>query len=159
MNLQRQPHETAFIETFADHWSAGGASRIEGLIAGYLLVDNEGGVSAAELSEQLSISSGSVSTYTRQLIERGFVHRVRKPGIRAHFFMMSSDVWADFIQAEQTYLEKQRSLAESALPLFAPGSPAWGRIQNMRDYMGWLVALQLPRGWQEFKRARDAAEQ
>lgn len=147
--------ERAAIERFADHWSAAGESRLEGLIAGYLLLDETGEVSAAELAEKLGISSGSVSTYTRQLIDRGFVHRVRKPGVRAHFFTMGNDVWAGFLAAEQEYLQNQFRLAEEAMSLVSEGGRSWERLRNMRDYMGWMIDAKLPAGWEQFKRKRD----
>ncbi|OUZ12507.1 MarR family transcriptional regulator [Aeromicrobium sp. PE09-221] len=144
-----------FIERFADHWAAVGASRLEGLIAGYLLLDESDGVGALELSDELGISRGSVSTYTRQLVERGFVRRVRKPGERAHFFVMDNDVWAGFLAAEQEYLHNQRRLAETTLPLVREGGRSWERVRNMRDYMTWLIEARLPSAWEQFKKERD----
>jgi DNA-binding transcriptional ArsR family regulator len=147
---------TEFVQRFADHWAGGGGSRIEGLIAGYLLADESDGVSAEELAEELGVSRGSVSTYTRQLVGRGFVRRVRRPGERAHYFLMDDDVWAGFLAAEQEYLRAQRRLAAETLPLVAEGGRSWQRIRNMRDYMGWLVEARLPGEWEQFKRERDA---
>lgn len=144
-----------FIERFADHWAAAGASRIEGLIAGYLILDDSDGVSAAELAHRLDISRGSVSTYTRQLVERGFVRRVRKPGVRSHFFVMDDDVWAGFIEAEQQYLHSQRQLAQATLSQVAADGLPWHRLRNMRDYMEWLIAARLPSEWEQFKQKRD----
>lgn len=142
------------VERFADHWAEGGGSRIEGLIAGYLLVDESDGVSAAELSETLGISRGSVSTYTRQLVGRGFVRRVRRPGDRSHYFVMDEDVWAGFLAVEQAYLRNQLRLAEAALPLLTEGGRSWTRVRNMRDYMDWMIASRLPSKWEQFTTAR-----
>lgn len=143
------------VERFADHWAGSGGSRIEGLIAGFLLLDESEGVSAATLSEELGISRGSVSTYTRQLVERGFVRRIRRPSERSHFFLMGDDVWAGFLAAEQEYLHNQRRLAESTLPLVHEGGRSWKRVRNMRDYMGWLIEARLPGAWEQFKSERD----
>ncbi|MBT0772526.1 MarR family transcriptional regulator [Kineosporia sp. J2-2] len=147
-----------FVERFADYWSATGASRIEGLIAGYLLVDESEGVSPSELATRLGISAGSVSSYTRALVERGFVRRVRRPGERSHFFVMDEDVWAGFLAREQEYLTNQRRLAEETLPLVREGGKAWERVRNMRDYMGWLIDSRLGGEWARFKAERDARE-
>ncbi|MBO1901460.1 MarR family transcriptional regulator [Leucobacter weissii] len=147
---------SAFIERFADHWAAGGASRIEGRIAGYLLLDESRGVSAAELASELRVSRGAVSMYTRQLVGRGFVKRVRVPDVRTHFFVMDTDVWAGFLAAEQEYLRRQRRLAEETLPFVREGGRSWERVRNMRDYMGWLIDTRLPSEWERVKRERDA---
>ncbi len=42
-----------FVERFADYWQSAGASRIEGRIAGYLLIDDTPGVTAEELATEL----------------------------------------------------------------------------------------------------------
>ncbi|WOF22458.1 MarR family transcriptional regulator [Microbacterium betulae] len=144
-----------FVTRFADYWSASGASRIEGLIAGYLLVDESDGVRPDELVDALGVSRGSVSVYTRQLVDRGFVRRVRRPGDRAHYFVMDVDVWAGFLAAEQAYLENQRRLAEQTLTTVREGGRAWERVRNMRDYMGWLIEARLGEEWNRFKRERD----
>ncbi len=151
------PQMQQFVERFADYWSATGASRIEGLIAGYLLLDESDGVSPSELAEQLQVSTGSVSSYTRALVERGFVRRVRKPGQRSHYFVMDEDVWAGFLAIEQEYLTNQRRLAEETLPHVREGGVAWQRVRNMRDYMGWLIDSRLGGEWAKFKAERDAA--
>lgn len=145
-----------FVERFADYWQTGGASRIEGRIAGYLLVDESGGVSADELARVLGTSRGSVSTYTRRLVARGFVQRVRRAGERAHYFVMADDVWGGFLDIEEEYLRSQRALAEEALARVDPESAAHVRVENMRDYMSWLLDnRKLGAEWKRFKTARD----
>lgn len=157
MQSQAAALRREFVDRFADHWAGGGGSRIEGLIAGYLLLDESDGVSAEELATELDISRGSVSTYTRQLVGRGFVRRVRRPGERSHFFVMDGDVWAGFLDREQAYLHDQRRLAELTLPLVEPGGRSWERVRNMRDYMGWLIEARLPGEWERFKQERDGS--
>lgn len=145
-----------FVERFADYWQTGGASRIEGRIAGYLLVDESGGVTADELASALGASRGSVSTYTRRLVARGFVQRVRRPGERAHYFVMTDDVWGGFLEIEEAYLRSQRALAEEALARVDRSSPAFVRVANMRDYMTWVLDNRsLSAEWARYKAARE----
>lgn len=147
-----------FVERFADYWQTVGASRIEGRIAAYLLIDDSAGVSAEHLAEALGASRGSVSTYTRRLVARGFVKLVRKPGDRAHYFVMDGDVWGGFLETEQHYLASQRALATRALEYTAPGGAAHERVLNMRDYMGWIIDNRMLRSeWERFKTDRDTS--
>lgn len=147
-----------FVERFADYWQSGGASRIEGRIAGYLLIDETPGVTAEELATELGASRGSVSTYVRRLIDRGFVRLVRKPRDRIHYYAMDSDVWGGFLENEHAYLENQRRLATEALAHTDPRGPAYVRVQNMRDYMGWIIDNRMLRSeWNRFKAERDEA--
>lgn len=148
-----------FVERFADYWQTAGASRIEGRIAGYLLIDETPGVSAEELAEALGASRGSVSAYTRKLVARGFVRRIRKPGDRAHYFVMDADVWGGFLENEHGYLDSQRRLATEALNHADPSGPAYTRVLNMRDYMGWIIDnRKLSTEWNRFKAERDARD-
>ncbi|WP_329282147.1 GbsR/MarR family transcriptional regulator [Streptomyces sp. NBC_01451] len=147
-----------FVESFADYWQSMGSSRIEGRIAAHLMVsDATEGVSAEELAEAAGASRGSVSTYTRSLVARGFVRLVRRPDDRAHYYVMDEDVWAGFLDKEQTYLRSQSELAARALARTTPGGPAHERIRNMRDYLNWLLEVQqLPAAWRRHKAERDA---
>lgn len=145
-----------FVDRFADYWQSGGASRIEGRIVGYMLVDESPGVSAAELAEALGASRGSVSNYMRRLIARGFVKQIRRPKDRVHYYVMDSDVWGGFLENEHAYLENQRALATEALKYADPKGPAYLRVLNMRDYMGWIIDNRMLRSeWNRFKEERD----
>ncbi|MGC0364369.1 hypothetical protein ABH922_002353 [Rhodococcus sp. 27YEA15] len=145
-----------FVEQFALYWQSGGGARIEGQIAGYLMISESPGVSADELANALGASRGSVSNYVRRLIDRGFVQRIRKPRDRTHYFVMDSDVWGGFLETEAGYLENQRKLADEALAHANPAGPAYLRVLNMRDYMGWIIDNRmLSSEWSRFKAQRD----
>lgn len=130
--------EPWFVDRYAEYWSSQGLSMIEGRMVGHLLLSDQP-VTAEELAGASGASRGSVSTYTRRLVEIGFVRRVRRPGDRTHYFVMDADVWGGFLDNEHAYLEKQRVLASTALALMPPSGPAHERIQNMHGYMEWLL--------------------
>lgn len=145
-----------FIERFAAYWHSQALSRVEGRIVGHLLLDDSPGVSAADLAAAVGASRGSVSTYTRRLVDIGFVHRVRLPGDRSHYFVMAADVWGGFLDNEHAYLEHQRVLADTALTHMRPGGRAYERVRNMHDYMVWLLGFYgtLRAQWEGYKSAR-----
>ncbi len=147
-----------FIERFADYWHSQALSRVEGRIVGHLLLDDSPGVSAEAIAAAVGASRGSVSTYTRRLVDIGFVQRVRHPGDRTHYFVMKADVWGGFLENEHAYLEHQRVLAETALAQMRPGGRAHERVQNMHDYMVWMLGFYgtLREQWEGYKAARDA---
>lgn len=130
--------EPWFVDRYAEYWSSQGLSVIEGRMVGHLLLSDQP-VTAEELAGASGASRGSVSTYTRRLVDIGFVRRVRRPGHRTHYFVMDADVWGGFLDNEHAYLEKQRVLASTALALMPPSGPAHERIQNMHGYMEWLL--------------------
>lgn len=59
------PDKSAFMERFADYWVQNGGSHFEGRICRRLLLNDAGGVSAAQLATELSISRGSISMAVR----------------------------------------------------------------------------------------------
>lgn len=142
-----------FADTSARYGSANGGSEIRGRIVGRLMLDENNGVSAAQLAEELAISRGSVSTAVRQLEQAGFIRRTRHPSNRADWLIMDDDVWAGFLEQEYNYLAAQRDLAAAVLAVLPAESPARQRVRNMHDYMSWLTAdLDLRSDWQEHKR-------
>lgn len=142
-----------FATAFSRYWVANGGSEIEGRIFGRLLLDEDNGVSAAQLAEELNISRGSISTAVRRLEQAGFLGRTRRRGSRADWFVMANDVWAGFLEREYNYLSAQRDLAATALAQLAADSPARERIENMHDYMSWLTEeLDLRSAWGEHKK-------
>lgn len=144
-----------FIEEFAAVWSRGGGARTAGLIAGYLLLDDSGLVTSAELSEELQISRGSVSTHTRDLLAAGFIRLRRQPHDRTRYFSMPEDVWESFLRHEQHYLEHQQALAARTLEKLSPDSPAYARVNNMERYMRWVAGLNLAQMWAAAKEAEN----
>ncbi|MDO5700605.1 MAG: MarR family transcriptional regulator [Bowdeniella nasicola] len=136
-----------FATTFAKAWIDDGGSRIDGLIAGYLMLDNSGAVSALELVDALQVSRGSVSTHTRQLMARGIIRRIRKPGDRTHYFTIAEDLWLSLLQAKQEYFSCQLTLAEQVLSEVPEGTPAHRHLVEMARYMDWIHGLGLPGTW------------
>ncbi|MFF3063969.1 GbsR/MarR family transcriptional regulator [Oerskovia sp. NPDC057915] len=153
----RAEFEPWFVDRFAGYWSSQGLSRIEGRIVGHLLISDSPGVTADELMEATGASRGSVSTYTRRLLEIGFVRSFRRPGDRTHYFVMDADVWGGFLDNEHAYLERQRELSDVALSFTDPSGPAHVRLRNMHDYMVWLLGFYgtLRDEWARYKAVRD----
>jgi hypothetical protein len=68
--------------------------------------------SAAELVDQLDVSSGSVSTQIRLLESLRFVERLTFPGDRATYYQLKPDVWAGVMSSEMDHLERMRRISE-----------------------------------------------
>jgi|SRR5688500_6654307 DNA-binding transcriptional regulator GbsR (MarR family) len=67
-------------------------------------------LSAAEIAERLSMSSGAVSTTLAELQRWGVARRVWKPGERREFFEAETDFWK---MISKVVSERERFLAES----------------------------------------------
>ena len=75
-----------------------------------MLYLSEGPLAAADISERLNMSSGSVSTTLSELQRWGVVKRVWKPGERKEFYEAETDFWK---MISKVVNEREKYLAES----------------------------------------------
>jgi len=104
-------------------------------------------LSAAELCEQLSISSGAASMALAELEHWAVVRRIRRPGDRREYFEAETDIWKMISRVmrerELTQIERTLEVFERAreklrtLPL--PGERT--RLDDIADRLGKLVDL------------------
>lgn len=78
--------ERRFVEDLGLFFETAGQTRMAGRIFAALLLADPPEMSSSDLAGYLSVSSGSVSTMTRELIRLGLVERVGVPGERRDFF-------------------------------------------------------------------------
>ena len=93
-------------------WETGTGSRTAGRILGWLMICDPPHRSAAELVDQLDVSSGSVSTQIRLLESLRFVERLTFPGDRATYYQLKPDVWVGVMSSEMDHLERMRRISE-----------------------------------------------
>lgn len=88
-------------ERFLDSWGKlgcqWGISKSMARIHGYLLIEEEE-VCAETIMEDLDLSTGSVNTYLRSLLDWGLIYKKQKPGFRKDFFIAEKDMWTVFRQ-------------------------------------------------------------
>lgn len=105
-------HEVAdAIGALMEFW---GFKRLMGRIWSLLYLRGEP-LSAADLCEQLAISSGAASMTLSELERWGVVRRSRKPGDRREYFEAETDVWK---MISRVLRERELSQIERALDTF-----------------------------------------
>jgi DNA-binding transcriptional regulator GbsR (MarR family) len=105
--------QSEFIEKAGLWWETVG-SRSAGRILGWLMICDPPHRSAAELIDELRLSSGSVSTQTTTLERVGFVERTTFPGDRVTYYQLKPHVWIDVMRTEEQRLDEMLKLARSA---------------------------------------------
>lgn len=81
--------ERRFVENLSIILHGMGESRMAGRIFAALILADSPETSSSELAETLSISNGSVSVATRDLIAHGLIERVGRPGERQAYFRVN----------------------------------------------------------------------
>ncbi len=105
-----------------------------------LLVDDDGRMTAAELSEELSVSPAAVSGAVRYLTQVGLLRRERERGGRRDVFVVLVDAFHGALtNTDQVYAGMIAALAEGVEHL-GPGSTAGQRLQLSREFLEFVTA-------------------
>ncbi len=106
MDKRGSPVDDKFIEKLGLLFEGEGLPRIAGRLMG-LLILSEGPCQAADLSEKLRVSHGSISTNTRLLERLGVIERVILPGDRAASYQLTDDPYGSLLSGQ---LERTRRI-------------------------------------------------
>jgi DNA-binding transcriptional regulator GbsR (MarR family) len=149
-NVEPREQERALLGEVADavgslmeFW---GFKRVMGRIWGLLYLRGDA-LSASDLCDQLSISSGAASMALADLEHWGVVRRIRRAGDRRDYFEAETDIWK---MISRVLRERELAQIERVLEVFervrdklralpAPGERT--RLEDIADRLGKLVDL------------------
>lgn len=109
-----------------------------------LLYSEQDSMTAADLCEQLSISSGAVSTAVKQLIPLGLIERVPAPGSRRDHYRFRRGAWANLMSQQNAVLETMEAAARDGLAAAGENSTTGRRLHEMRDFYAYMTSQLLP---------------
>ncbi|MEV0809594.1 MarR family transcriptional regulator [Micromonospora sp. NPDC050200] len=116
----------------------GGLQRMTARVLAALLFTEQETMTAGEMAEALSISSGSVSTALKSLIGVGLIERVPAPGSRREHFRIREGAWATLMSTQNAVVTVMRDAAEQGIAATGPDSLAGRRLAEMRDFYDYL---------------------
>ncbi|MEO3748245.1 MarR family transcriptional regulator [Plantactinospora sp. B5E13] len=103
-----------------------------------LLFTERDTLTAGELTELLTISSGSVSTALKSLTSVGLIERVPAPGSRREHFRFREGAWATLMSEQNQLVKVMREAAEQGITATGEDSAAGRRLSEMRDFYDYL---------------------
>ncbi len=130
---------SAWIERLAALLVAEGIPLIGGRILGYLLVCDPEDRTAAELSEELEASTGSVSTNLKLLVNHGLVSRSTRRGRQAAQYRADAGAWQLLIRRRLNALADLRGLSASGLRLLSGDPQRALRLRTVDEFQGWFA--------------------
>ncbi|WP_036569287.1 GbsR/MarR family transcriptional regulator [Nocardia sp. BMG51109] len=117
----------------------GGMQKTTARVMTALLYTEQDTMTAADLCERLSISTGAVSTAIKQLTQSGMVERVPAPGSRREHYRFPKGVWAHLFSQQNAMLKVMQDAAQDGLDVVAETTPTAARLHEMRDFYNHMA--------------------
>ncbi|WP_258573250.1 GbsR/MarR family transcriptional regulator [Streptomyces sp. KM273126] len=117
-----------FVERFAAQLTEAGMPRMPSRVFAALLASDSGGLSSAELGEQLQISPAAVSGAVRYLAQQHMVSREREPGSRRDLYRMHGNQWYEVLSGRDGVIKRWEDALREGVDNLGPTTPAGRRI-------------------------------
>ncbi|WP_240474395.1 GbsR/MarR family transcriptional regulator [Intrasporangium chromatireducens] len=150
----------AYVERFGDVLTDAGMPRLASRIFAALLADDDGRMTAAELTETLEVSPAAVSGAVRYLTHVGMIGKERERGSRRDVYVVRAEAWHDAIMSRDRVMnEIMRSMARGVEAVGGPETSAGRRLQLSVDFIDFITRRlgDLQEEWSE-RRAKLMAD-
>jgi DNA-binding transcriptional regulator GbsR (MarR family) len=132
------PAQQASIERIGGALTQAGLARLPSRLFAALLVDDDGRMTSAELSEALGVSAAGVSGAVGYLERVGMLRRERERGSRRDVYVVDDDAWHEAMMRHDQIYGPIRSSLEHALDALGPDAPAHLRLTLTREFLAFL---------------------
>ena len=123
------------VERLASRFAETGLPRMSARVFAALIVSPDGALTAAEIGQSLSISSGTVSTAVQSLMRIGLITREKVPGSRRDIYRVREDPWPDVFAIRSLWLrEFAKSSLEDLELIDESNAGARQRLSDMREF-------------------------
>ncbi|MEU6662539.1 MarR family transcriptional regulator [Streptomyces sp. NPDC046821] len=116
----------------------GGMQKTTARVMTALLFSPQEAMTAADLCEELQISSGAVSGAVKQLIPIGMIERVPAPGSRRDHYRFRDHAWATLMGSQNAMLTVMGDAAGEGLKAAAENTATEHRLREMQDFYGFM---------------------
>jgi DNA-binding transcriptional regulator GbsR (MarR family) len=160
MTTEEHHRYDEFIDGFAHlmHYQRG-VPLVGGRIFAYLLVCEPSEQTAAQISEAVGASLGTVSSMARLLLSARLIGRIRRRGERSAVYLIAPDAMSSITRATIDAARTAREMTDRGLALMADRPPtSRARLQDLRDvYLIFENSISaLLDGWEKAKRETTA---
>ncbi|GAA4670263.1 MarR family transcriptional regulator [Streptomyces chumphonensis] len=103
-----------------------------------LLFSRHETMTAADLCQELQISTGAVSGAVKQLIPTGIVERAPAPGSRRDHYRFREHAWATLMGKQNALLDSMWDAASEGLKVVGKDSAPGRRLDEMQHFYGFM---------------------
>lgn len=129
----------AYVERFGAVLTDAGMPRLASRVFARLLADDDGRMTAAELTEALHVSPAAVSGAVRYLTQVAMIGKERERGSRRDVYVVHTDAWHDAMLSRDRVLGQLESGMRSGVSAVGGVStPAGRRLQLSLEFIAFL---------------------
>ena len=130
----------AYVERFGDTLTDAGMPRLASRVFAQLLADEDGRMTAAELTEALDVSPAAISGAVRYLTQTYLIGKERERGSRRDVYVVQADAWHGAMLSRDRVLGQIESNLRAGVPAVGGLSTRAGRrIQLSVAFLEFLA--------------------
>ncbi|WP_256793858.1 GbsR/MarR family transcriptional regulator [Terrabacter sp. Ter38] len=130
---------SAYVERLGDTLTDAGMPRLAARVFARLLADDDGRMTAAELTESLDVSPAAVSGAVRYLTQTYLIGKERERGSRRDVYVVQADAWHGAMLSRDRMLAQIESGLRAGVPAVGGlGTEAGRRLQLSVAFLEFL---------------------
>ncbi|MFI1677372.1 GbsR/MarR family transcriptional regulator [Streptomyces sp. NPDC020607] len=138
MDDDKAPQLREAAERLALTLAQGGMQKTTARVMTALLFSPRETMTAADLCEELQISSGAVSGAVKQLIPIGMIERAPAPGSRRDHYRFRAHAWATLMSNQNAMLAVMGDAAAEGIKAAGEDSVTGQRLHEMLDFYAFM---------------------
>ena len=128
-----------YVERFGDTLTDAGMPRLASRVFARLLADDDGRMTAAELTEALDVSPAAISGAVRYLTQTYLIGKERERGSRRDVYVVQADAWHGAMLSRDRVLAQIQSNLRAGVPAVGGiTTPAGRRLQLSVAFLEFL---------------------
>jgi hypothetical protein len=149
-----EPGVADFIERFAGTLVAAGMPLQPSRIFAAVLADDDGRMTAAELSERLHLSAGSVSGAVQYLLRVDLMRKERQRGTRRDVYVVMDDAWHDTLLSRDRLLASMTTALRDGVGQVGSDTAAGKRLELSHQFLLYVTEEmdRMTSGWETRRR-------
>jgi hypothetical protein len=143
-----------FVERFAGSLVAAGMPLQPSRIFAALLADDDGRMTAAELSDRLHLSAGSVSGAVQYLLRVHLIRKERQRGTRRDVYVVMDDAWHDTLLSRDRLLGSMTAALRDGVGEVGSDTAAGRRLELSHQFLLYITSEmdRMTAGWEGRRR-------
>lgn len=135
-----EPAVSAYVERLGDALTDAGMPRLASRVFAQILADDDGRMTATELTEALGVSPAAISGAVRYLTHTSLVGKERERGSRRDVYVVQADAWHGAMLSRDRVMTSLLSSTRSGVAAVGGvHTPAGRRLQLSVDFLQFLT--------------------